>query len=328
MLTQTDLLYRKFQWSDLEAVTELTNICFKHDGLPWHVSNEEQESEWRYPTFDPENECTLVFNTDGKLIAYGYNEKSSATRARGQGDCAVHPEYRGQGIGTRLIREGDSAFLAEVGKEFDTETPIYVHRWAANQEPTAIALFEAEGYKLVRHFYTMRIELKEPMQAPTMPEGFELRPFDIERDARTVHQAQQEAFRDHWGYVQDIEYEIWKHRFEEPHFQADMWHIAWTGNEVAGVSMCNPAGEGRDEVAWVGALGVRREYRNRGLAKALLLHSFYDAQQRGFEAMELGVDALNPTGALGLYERAGMHTSLIHSSYRKVLRGNPELIKD
>jgi mycothiol synthase len=328
MLTHTDLLYRKFQWSDLEAVTELTNLCFQHDGLPWQLSVEEVESEWRYPTFDPEKECTLVFNSDGKLIAYGYDEKMSTTHSRGRGDCAVHPDYRGQGIGTHLIREGDSAFLADVGDEFDAETPIFVQRWAANQEPTAVALFENEGYKLVRHFYTMRIEFNEPLQKPSMPEGFEIRPFDIERDGRAVHQAQQEAFRDHWGYVQDVEWDIWKHRFEEPHFQADMWHIAWAGDEVAGVSMCNPAGEGRDEVAWVGTLGVRRAYRNRGLAKALLLHSFYDAQQRGFASMELGVDALNPTGALGLYERSGMHTSLVHSSYRKVLRGNPDLIKD
>jgi mycothiol synthase len=328
MLTQTDLLYRKFQWSDLEAATELVNLCHTHDGLPWQLSLEEMEDELKGPNFDPEKEITVVHNPDGKLIAYGYVVQNPTTHSRGHGDCAVHPDYRGQGIGTRLLRESDSAFLNMAGSEYDDETPINVQRWSPNQELTAVALFEKEGYKLVRNFYTMRIAFTEPLQPATMPEGFELRPFDVERDGRAVHQAQQEAFRDHWGYVEDVEWEVWKHRFEAPHFQPDMWYIAWAGDEVAGVSMCNAAGEGRDDVAWVGTLGVRRAYRNRGLAKALLLHSFYDAQQRGFTSMELGVDALNPTGALGLYERSGMHTSLVHSSYRKVLRGNPELIKD
>jgi mycothiol synthase len=284
--------------------------------------------EFTGPGFDPEKEITVVHNPEGKFIAFGYVAQNPTTHSRGFGDCAVHPDYRGQGIGKRLIEEGDTAHLAKVGSEFDDETPITVQRWAGNQEPTSVALFESAGYQLVRHFYTMRIEFKEPLQAATMPEGFELRPFDVERDGHEVHQAQQEAFRDHWGHTEDVSWDIWKHRFESPHFQPDMWYIAWAGDEVAGVSMCNAAGEGRDDVAWVGALGVRRAYRNRGLAKALLLHSFYDAQQRGFTSMELGVDAANPTGALGLYERAGMHTSLVHSNYRKVLRGNAELIKD
>lgn len=328
MLTQTDLLYRKFQWSDLEAITELVNLCHTHDGLPWQLSVEEMESELRYPTFNPEQEITVVCDADGKPIAYGYVEKAATSRARGHADCYVHPDYRDQGIGARLIRDGDSAFLSEVGAEFDAETPIYVQRWAAKQHSASVTLFESEGYQLVRNFFTMRIELPEPLPASAMPDGFALRPFDRERDGYAVYQAQQEAFRDHWGYVQDVEWDVWKHRFEEPNFRAEMWHIAYAGDDAAGVSMCNPAGEGRNEVAWVGALGVRRAYRNRGLAKALLLYSFYDARQRGFASMELGVDALNPTGALGLYERSGMHTSMVHSAYRKVLRGNAGLIKD
>ncbi len=328
MLTQTDLLYRTFQWSDLPEITALVNLVHTHEGLPWQLSIEEMESEWRYPTFDPERECTVVCNTDGKIVAFGLTEKSSVSAARGGGDCTVHPDYRGQGIGTRLLREGDSAYLADVGPEFDEETPIYIHRSATKQNPDMIALFEAEGYQAVRHFFTMRIVLDQPVSDPAMPEGFELRPFDLERDGHAVYQAQQEAFRDHWGYIRDVEWEVWKRRFEHPTFRPEMWHIAWAGGEVAGFSMCGPAGEGRDEVAWVATLGVRRAYRNRRLAKALLLHSFHDAQQRGFEAMELGVDAQNPTGALGLYERAGMHVSMTHSLYRKVLRGNPDLIKD
>jgi ribosomal protein S18 acetylase RimI-like enzyme len=38
-----------------------------------------------------------------------------------------------------------------------------------------------------------------------------------------------------------------------------------------------------------------------------LLTVFEAARERGIGAVELGVDAANPTGATRLYERAGMH---------------------
>jgi ribosomal protein S18 acetylase RimI-like enzyme len=56
----------------------------------------------------------------------------------------------------------------------------------------------------------------------------------------------------------------------------------------------------------VGTLGVRREWRRQGLGAALLQRAFVALYDRGLSTIGLGVDAENPTGALGLYERAGM----------------------
>ena len=56
-------------------------------------------------------------------------------------------------------------------------------------------------------------------------------------------------------------------------------------------------------------LGVLRSHRRRGIGEALLRYAFVEFKGRGFERVGLGVDAESPTGAVALYERAGMHVA-------------------
>jgi ribosomal protein S18 acetylase RimI-like enzyme len=67
---------------------------------------------------------------------------------------------------------------------------------------------------------------------------------------------------------------------------------------------------------------VRRPWRKRGLGLALLNHSFGEFYRRGYRRVGLGVDAQNLTGALRLYEKAGMRADPARrfSVYEKELR--------
>ena len=65
-------------------------------------------------------------------------------------------------------------------------------------------------------------------------------------------------------------------------------------------------------------LGVVPEYRQRGLGQALLQHTFAEFAKRGFKAVGLGVDAENPTGAVRVYERAGMHVERTNLIFEKI----------
>ena len=80
----------------------------------------------------------------------------------------------------------------------------------------------------------------------------------------------------------------------------------WTGSRPAWLSA------GRRCTATPTAVGFRRSacspaFRSRGLGTALLVHAFGEFQRRGRRRVGLGVDAENTTGAVRLYERAGMH---------------------
>jgi ribosomal protein S18 acetylase RimI-like enzyme len=61
-----------------------------------------------------------------------------------------------------------------------------------------------------------------------------------------------------------------------------------------------------EDYGFVRQLAVAPAHRGRGLALALLHECFRLHAARGLPATVLGVDAGNPTGALGLYEKAGM----------------------
>jgi mycothiol synthase len=66
----------------------------------------------------------------------------------------------------------------------------------------------------------------------------------------------------------------------------------------------NQAATGRRE-AYLAKLGVRRSYRGRGLATALLRDSLRAYQAAGYDESCLDVDTNNPSGAFQLYERVG-----------------------
>lgn len=93
------------------------------------------------------------------------------------------------------------------------------------------------------------------------------------------------------------------------------------GDVVAGAAMCIYL----DGNGWVDELGVRREWRKRGLGLALLYHAFGEFYRRGTHEVGLGVDAQSLTGATRLYERAGMHPLLHYDTFAKVLRDGVEL---
>ena len=78
-------------------------------------------------------------------------------------------------------------------------------------------------------------------------------------------------------------------------------------------------------MGWVATLGVPRPWRKRGIGLALLRHSFNEFYRRGKRKVGLGVDAQSLTGALRLYESAGMHVHQTFDQYEKELRPGVEI---
>ena len=66
-------------------------------------------------------------------------------------------------------------------------------------------------------------------------------------------------------------------------------------------------------------IGVRRPYRRRGLARALIARSMRMMRDLGMTAGKLGVDTDNLTAALGLYTGLGFEVTKKHIIYQKPL---------
>ena len=185
----------------------------------------------------------------------------------------------------------------------------------------------ASGYAAARHYFEMRRDLTTALPDAPLPSGIEVRPFEpTEASYRAVYVGNREAFRDHWGSRPWTEetYQAWRN---DPMHDTALWQIAWdvstNTNEVAGVAI-NTIFAADNETygfkrGWVDNLSVRRPWRGRGLAKALLARSFAALRARGMTEAMLGVDAANPTGALQLYESVGFVVANTTYTYQKDL---------
>jgi mycothiol synthase len=79
------------------------------------------------------------------------------------------------------------------------------------------------------------------------------------------------------------------------------------------------------DLGYVNTLGVVRPWRRRGIGLALLHHAFGELGGRGKKRVGLGVDGSSLTGAVRLYEQAGMHVERRRILYEKELRPGVDL---
>ena len=108
-------------------------------------------------------------------------------------------------------------------------------------------------------------------------------------------------------------------------FDPSLWWLAFEGDQLAGICLCRPQSYDDPNMGYVSILGVRRPWRTHGLGLAFLHHSFGEFYRRGKRKVSLGVDAENLTGALRLYEKAGMHVHLQFDTFEKEIRPGREI---
>jgi len=189
----------------------------------------------------------------------------------------------------------------------------------ADTESEEQALLKSAGYQPVRFFFEMVRPLNAEIPEIELPEGLEIRPANPDQ-YRTIFDASEEAFQDHWGYVPatDSEYQGW---IESPYFQPERWKVAWDNGQVAGMVL-NFINDDENERfnqkrGHTEDICVRRPWRRRGLARSLLAQSMQMFKDEGMEEATLGVDTDNPSGALGLYESLGFQNIKLWMAYRK-----------
>jgi mycothiol synthase len=230
---------------------------------------------------------------------------------------AVDPAYRRRGIGTALLADSERRALGSDAARASSR-PISLGAWGAAGRPGA-HLLERHGYEVVRWFFDMVRPSLDEIAEVELPAGFALRPVAAEQYPQ-LWRANREAFRDHWGGSDESEAAM--HRFfDDPSNDPSLWVIAWDGDEIAG-GIINAVHAEENEAlglrrGWLSSVFTRRPWRRRGLARALIARSLVLLRDRGMTTAALGVDADNPSGALGLYESAGFAVEERFTAMRK-----------
>jgi mycothiol synthase len=269
----------------------------------------------------------LIVEVDGRIVGYGRTSWALEDGAGGEAGavrvhetiCFLRPEWRRKGIGRTML----AALIARI-EEMRAELPpvprVEAEAFGEVAGGALEPLLRPFGFEPIRYGYQMlRPTLDDQPDAP-LPPGLEIREVRNEH-IRAIWDAADEAFRDGNGYRPGTEDDF--QVFLADPLQADrsLWRVAWDGDEVAGqvrgyINAEANAAMGTNR-GWVENISVRRPYRHRGLARALINETFKVLRARGASEGVLGVDATNPTGALRVYESMGFAPISESRTYRK-----------
>jgi mycothiol synthase len=307
--------------ADHAPIVEVETAAHLADGLDYVPTVEQLVAEIEHPSgFDPARHI-LVGEVAGRIVAVG-----RVAHVRRDDDdtfeisANVHPEARRRGVG-RAVLQRLEGLAREMAAKLPTGRRRWYASWCVDSADGTRALLAAEGYRPVRYFFEMLREgLAEVPDLP-LPDGLEMRPVQP-ADHRRIWDAQAEAFRDHWG-AREWTDAMFGGLFASPDLDTSLWRVAWDGDEVAGVCANWVYAEENERLGvsrgWLEQVSVRRPWRRRGVARALMAASMRAFAERGLTSAALGVDAENPTGALGLYEGLGFHVHMPTTSYRKAM---------
>lgn len=256
-----------------------------------------------------------------RVIAYSrvwWGEELDATRVYSH-FCFVDPAWRDRGVGASLL-DWNIARLTEIGAGHPDGNKL-LDTAALQTDSAATHLLEGRGYRPVTYAAEMVRPNLENIPRVELPADLEIRP--VTRDhLRPIWEADQEAFRDHWGYQAPTE-NRWQQFLEFPHTDTTLWKVAWSKEGVAGQvrSFINP-GENEEygrKRGYTEFISTARAHRRRGVARALLGASLEELRRRGMEEAALGVHTENPNGAFALYESMGFEVVKLFVSYRRPL---------
>ena len=316
------LVFRGYRGpEDLPAMLRVYTAAHEADGLEEVTTLEDMQRN--YSTLvncDPARDI-LFAEVDGSLVAYSrvfWMDLVDGGRSY-ENFGFVDPSWRRRGIGGAMHRHNER-LLRSIAAEHEGVAPKVFGSEGIESDPGNTTLLRNDGYEAARYFYDMVAPSLDAIVAPPMPEGIETRPVTREQ-YRTIWDAMAEAFRDHWGEAEWVE-EDWERWVADPdNHDPRFWRVGWDGDQVAGaIATTVPAEEneryGRSRV-YVASVSVRRPWRRRGLARALLASSLVAARDAGYTSASLGVDTNSPTGATDLYRSLGFEPEKTFIAWRK-----------
>ncbi|WP_129785174.1 GNAT family N-acetyltransferase [Promicromonospora panici] len=332
--TAGGLTWRTWTRQDVPALAQLLRAVEQADGRDWFTSPEEIAESFDAPVFDAAADTLVGLDADGAMRAYAWAERfptDGASLLRVTVHGGVHASRRGEGIGTELLAWGTArarqALAASAGDPLLDHLPARISVHTDDTDPAERrALLRAGGFEPIRYFANLVRDLSAPVPAVGLEPPLRLLPWsDALEDAARL--ARNDAFREHWG-SQPRTAESWRahrsHFVPEWSFVVVDESVEYEGSESeqpgdVTVAPGTPYVVGlhraeRYEHDWesqgytagyTGLLGVRRAYRGRRIAAALLTHAMHVYAADGMQYAELDVDADNPTGAPALYARLG-----------------------
>jgi mycothiol synthase len=291
---------RPASMEDVDAVTLLIEASEAAEDGEVEIDRQDVQSSWSRPSFDPASDAVIVLRED---VPVAWAEVYLARRA----EADVHPEHRGRGIGSDLLRWTEER-AREAGGTLVGQT-------VTDNNTGAAELLRGSGYERRWTSWLLQIAMgaAPPMVAP--PELITVRPFELGEDDDAVYRLVEEAFSE-WPDREPESFQNWRaSTVEHASFAPDLSRLAFDGDRVVGVALA--LDYGAENEGWVQQLAVDAAYRHRGIARSLLAGAFAAFHERG--ARRAGLSTDSRTGALDLYKKVGMRVRRSYTHWAKEL---------
>ena len=318
--------------ADVGRVVELCNTYAGHFDNRDRESVDSIRATWAMHDFAiTQDALLLVDSRSGRDAAYADIIDVKHPYVRKFAYTSLHPDY----IDDQDVNAVVQDWILKRARERIDLVPekvlrVVLGQFADEKDQVANQLLKKRGFSYTRSTFQMLLDIESMPPVPQPPDGYTLRPVqDFEREFHPILQAHRDAFRDHYGYVEEP-WEKFEARWRSwlasrKNFDPSLWFSALDGERVAGFVMCSVGVPGDPDTCEVNGLGVCRGDRRRGLGLALLRRLFGELYRRGHRRIVLYVDGNSITGATRVYQRAGMNVHRQHNLYELELRPGVEV---
>jgi len=303
-------IIRNYRPEDFDMLVQLVGEAGKGGWSSSSVSPQDVIESLGRPNHSPENNL-FIAEKAGDIV--GYVDLTAELKiGRVVLSCVVHPEYRGNGVATKLIERAIDRVRELKVKRIHVNTP--------EESTTARELFTKIGFRFIRRFLELRLDLSE-VHVPDMGRiGPRYRQMKSGEEEKLVH-IQNRSFTDTWGFNPNTLEEI-AYRIGLPNRSPEDIILACDGDHVIGycwtriyVGEENVTIGGRGRIYM---LGVDPDYRGKGMGREVLLAGLSYLKDKGLGMVELTVDSENKA-ACALYRSAGFGIQTRSLWYEKVL---------
>jgi mycothiol synthase len=324
--TLPGLRFRSFRGEDdFALMVSVANACFAADKTEiFRTVDDMRKSYAELVNCDPYKDMIFA-EVHGELIGYvrGWWWAELAGPIIYSHLGFVGPAWRRKGIGRAMLYWVQGRQQALVSASTSLSGVAHIFQVSATQYEVGLtALLKSEGFKPTRYFSSMVRPHLDNIQDFALPVGVELRPV-LPAHYRPIWDASRAAFAQHWGMGAHREeaFDAWLK--DKDIFQPHLWQVAWDvgSNQIVGqirTYIYEPYNHnfGRQR-GWTEFVSVHKDWRKRGLARALVSHSLRTQRDAGMTESALGVDSENATGATRVYETCGFQVVKTNTVYRK-----------
>ncbi len=300
------LHWRHVTHADVPALHALLHRIEEHDRTPYRTTLEETDERYLVDWHGESANVIGGFDDGGTLVAFGAvaAPEASGGTARAYLEGGVDAEHRHQGIGSAVL-DWELARAHEVLAGRPGPGRLVVH--VEDDMPDSVRMLTERGFQPRRYYTELRRDLANELPEARLPRPLDLVRWTSELDEQ-VRLAHNSSFDDHW-VSEPMSAESWAlgRSYFVPEWSFIVLDRTSDRAQVVGYLLSSRYEQDWPSLGWsegyIDLLGVRPEWRGRGIATALVTRAMRAYAADGMQFASLGVDTEQPGAVFGLYSK-------------------------